>query len=404
MVKDTKLYDVLGISPSANENEIRKAYRKLALQYHPDKNPNTGDKFKEISHAYEVLSDSHKRDSYDKYGEEGGGDEGFSPEDIFARFFGGFGGSQRRSQPSGPKKGKDMVHILKVSLEDLYKGKISKLALQKNVLCSKCEGRGGKEGAVKTCTTCNGVGVRLITRQIGPMIQQIQQPCTECQGEGEIIREKDRCKTCQGKKVVSERKFIEVPIDKGMRDQQKITFTEEADQAPGIIPGDLIIVLQEKEHPRFKRKNDDLFYEAKIDLLSALAGGSFNIQHLDDRVLVVSILPGEVIRPGDLKVIANEGMPSYRHHDKGNLYVRFEVEFPPANWTTDSEQLSLLEGVLPPRPQLPYYDPSFVVEEASLSNLDARQRERAESGEANGMDEDDELHGGHRTGVQCAQQ
>lgn len=134
-----------------------------------------------------MLSDSQKRETYDRFGEEGlsghGGGEGMTPEDLFSQLFGGGLGGQRRG-PSGPKKGRDTQHELKVSLEDLYKGKVSKLALQKQILCGACEGRGGKSGASKTCTGCHGRGVRIITRQMGPMIQQMQQTCPDCNGEG----------------------------------------------------------------------------------------------------------------------------------------------------------------------------------------------------------------------------
>ena len=150
---------------------------------------------------------------------------GMSPEDLFSQFFGG--GGQRGNQRQGPRKGKDMTHALKVSLEDLYKGKVSKLALQKQVLCVKCDGKGGKDGAVKSCSGCNGRGIRIVTRQIGPMIQQMQQTCSECNGEGQIINPKDRCKGCDGKKIGNERKILEVFIEKGMADGQKITFTGE---------------------------------------------------------------------------------------------------------------------------------------------------------------------------------
>ena len=135
---------------------------------------------------------------------------GMSPEDLFSHLFGGgmggmFGGGGR-SKPSGPRRGKDMAHSLKVSLEDLYKGKVSKLALQKQVICGPCQGKGGKEGAMKTCSGCQGRGIKIITRQLGPMIQQMQQTCNDCNGEGETINPKDRCKECNGKKVVNERK------------------------------------------------------------------------------------------------------------------------------------------------------------------------------------------------------
>jgi DnaJ family protein A protein 2 len=280
------------------------------LKYHPDKNVGdaaAGDKFKEISHAYDVLSDEQKRNIYDSYGEEGiNGDGGMggggSAEELFAQFFGGglgggmFGGGP--SMPRGPRKGRDLVHALKVTLEDLYKGKISKLALQKTILCTKCKGKGGKEGSVKTCKGCNGSGQKIVMRQMGPMIQRFQTLCPDCNGEGEIIPAKDKCKECVGKKVTNERKVLNVHVDKGMQEGQRITFAGEADQAPNIQPGDVIFVIETKAHDRFQRKGDDLFYQAKIDLVTALTGGEFAIEHLDERYLKVEILPGEIIKPG----------------------------------------------------------------------------------------------------------
>lgn len=339
---------------------------------------------------------------YDQFGEEGlngqGGMGGMDAEDLFSQLFGGglFGGGGRSSRPSGPRRGKDMMHQLKVSLEDLYVGKVSKLALQKHVVCAKCEGRGGKEGAVQTCRSCNGQGVRIIMRQMGPMVQQIQQPCTDCRGEGEVVNERDRCKTCMGKKIVSERKILEVHIDKGMRDGQRITFSGEGDQAPGIIPGDIIIAIDEKPHPRFQRKGDDLVYECTIDLLTALAGGQFTIPHLDDRVLLVSVLPGEAIKPNLVKVIPNEGMPTYRHHNHGHLFVKFNVEFPKPNWTSP-EVIAQLESILPPRPQLPSLDGKHV-DEVVMADADGYQTQRSQAYEED--DEDDQ----RGPGVQCAQQ
>ncbi|KAJ3261991.1 Type I HSP40 co-chaperone [Boothiomyces macroporosus] len=398
--KETKLYDILGVSPDCSESELKKAYRKLALKYHPDKNPDAGDKFKEISHAYEVLSDDQKRQVYDRYGEEGlsgDGGHGVNPEDLFSQLFGGGGGffGGGRQQQRGPRKGKDMAHGLKVSLEDLYKGKTSKLALQKQVLCGSCEGRGGKEGSVKSCTGCNGRGVKIIMRQMGPMIQQMQQTCPDCQGEGEVIQEKDRCKACNGRKVATERKILEVFIEKGMLDGQKITFTGEGDQAPGIIPGDIVIVIEQKEHSRFQRKGNDLYTDVKIDLLTALAGGPFTIPHLDDRVLMVNILPGEVITPGSVKAINNEGMPTYKApFDKGVLYVKFDIEFPKPNWV-DNSKLAILETVLPPRHTVDTPMDKHV-EEVVLSEVDTSRQARNQP-----VQDEEEGHGPQ---VQCAQQ
>lgn len=250
------------------------------------------------------------RARYDQFGEEGleggggMGGMGMDPQDLFSQLFGGGGGGGffgggGRQRPSGPRKGKDLVHRVKVSLEDLYKGKTTKLALQKHVLCGKCGGKGGKEGAVKTCQGCNGQGIKVILRQMGPMVQQMQQTCPDCNGEGEIINAKDRCKGCNGKKVTNERKVLEVNIDKGMKDGQHVTFTGEADQAPNTIPGDVVIIIEEKPHERFKRKGDDLYMEVNIDLLTALAGGHFVVDHLDDRHLMVNIAAGEIIKPGE---------------------------------------------------------------------------------------------------------
>ena len=224
-------------------------------------------------------------------------------QDLFSQLFGGGGGffgGGGSSRQQGPRKGKDLVHRVHVTLEDLYKGKTTKLALTRNVICSKCNGQGGKEGAVRQCGSCGGRGVRMMVRQMGPMIQQIQQPCSDCSGQGEIINHKDRCKACSGKKTIQEKKMLEVHIDKGMKGGQHITFTGESDQAPNSIPGDVIIVIEEKPHDRFKRQENNLWTEVEIDLLSALAGGQFSIKHLDDRVLVVDIVPGEIIKEGGL--------------------------------------------------------------------------------------------------------
>ncbi|KAF9583475.1 Type I HSP40 co-chaperone [Lunasporangiospora selenospora] len=409
MVKETKLYEALEVDPACSDADLKKAYRKLALKYHPDKTGGASSaQFQDIGHAYDVLSDAQKRQVYDQYGEAGlsgeagpGGMGGLSPEDLFSQFFGGGGGmGGRGGRPSGPRRGKDVAHGLKVTLEDLYKGKTSKLALQKNVICEKCEGKGGKEGAVKTCNTCHGQGYRIILRQMGPMMQQIQQPCSDCRGEGEIINAKDKCKTCNAKKVVSVRKVIEVHIDRGMKDGRKIIFNGEGDQAPGITPGDVVIVLEQREHEHFRRVDDDLYYNAKISLVTALTGGKIHIKHLDDRVLVVDILPGEVIRPNELKAVMGQGMPTERHHDFGNLYIQFEIVFPASNWT-DAKELDQLRSILPPAAPLPELPKETLTEEVVLTEMDPHQKAKAERGHMGVGDDDEE--GGH-PGVQCAQQ
>ncbi|KAF8610214.1 hypothetical protein BDV93DRAFT_601261 [Ceratobasidium sp. AG-I] len=403
MVKETKFYDLLEVAPDASDADLKKAFRKKALRLHPDKGGDP-DLFKEVSHAYEVLADGQKRAAYDRFGEAGlseGGMGGQDHQDLFSQlfgggggFFGGGGGGGSRSQ--GPRKGKDLHHRVGASLEDLYKGKFTKLALTRHVICTKCSGKGGKEGAVRKCGGCQGRGVKVMLRQMGPMLQQIQQPCGECDGTGEVINQKDRCKVCVGKKVVSERKFLEVHIDKGMKGGQPITFAGESDQSPGVEPGDVIIIVDEKPHERFRREGNDLFCEVELDLLTALGGGAFSILHLDERVLHVTIHPGEVIKHGSMKVIQGQGMPSQRHHEHGNLFVKLNIKFPD---TIDEEKIHFLESALPPRDPPQTFPGEVTIEEVDMSDMDARQQEQAQKS-SDAMDEDDE----EQPRVQCANQ
>jgi len=404
MVKETKFYDILGVKPGVSDGDLKKAYRKMALKFHPDKNPGpeASEKFKEISMAYEVLSNEDKRRIYDQHGEQGikeGGGGGFShnPMDIFDMFFGGgmggMGGFGGRSR--GPRRTKNLMHQLSVSLEEMYNGTTRKLALQKNVICADCEGVGGKEGAVQRCPNCRGTGMQIRVQQLGPgMMQQIQSMCGECQGQGERIDPKLRCKKCSGKKVNRERKILEVSVDKGMEDGQKITFGGEGDQEPGLEPGDIIIVLDEKEHATFKRNGTDLIMKMNINITEALCGFKKSIATLDNRTLIVQTIPGEVMKSGDLKCVFGEGMPTYRNpFEKGKLIIQFTVDFPE---TLDPAIIPKLEKLLPAKeePMIPEEH-----EEVNMQDFDPetdrRQRRQME-------EDEDHVHGG--PGVSCATQ
>ena len=181
-----------------------------------------------------------------------------------------------------------MMHPLKVFLEDLCNGKTAKLQLSKNVLYSACSGQGEKSGAVQKCSAGRGRGVHVMIKHLAPgMVQQMQSVCSGCNGEGEVINEKDRCKKCEGKKVIKEVKILEVHVDKGMKHGQRITFTGEADQVPGVDPGDVGLLLQEKEHEVFQRDGNDLHITYKIGLVEALCAFQFTFKHLDGPQIVV---------------------------------------------------------------------------------------------------------------------
>ncbi|KAL5484133.1 hypothetical protein EMCRGX_G020581 [Ephydatia muelleri] len=399
MVKETKLYDILEVQPTSTQADIKKAYRKLALKYHPDKNPGpeAEEKFKEIAQAYEILSDEKKREIYDKHGEDGlktGGADmhGHSAMDIFDMFFGGGRHGQRDN------RSKDMIHPLRVTLDDLYNGKTAKLAIQKNVICSDCKGVGGKEGSVRKCAVCNGTGVQITINRIGPgIVQQFQSQCRSCSARGEIIDEKDRCKTCQGEKVVRERKVLEVHIEKGMKDGTKITFRGESNQEPGYEPGDIIIVLDEQEHRIFKRKGSDLFMQMEIELSEALCGFKRVIQTLDKRSLLITSHPGDVIQHDALKVVLNEGMPQLKNpFEKGRLIIQFYVKFPPNNFLTKDKLKGLAK--LLSKPEEEPMDISEC-ETVSLEDIDieAEKAKRRYSGQ-------EEQPDGPRQGVSCQAQ
>ncbi|KAJ8460090.1 hypothetical protein OPV22_033016 [Ensete ventricosum] len=407
---NTRYYETLGVPKSASQDDLKKAYRKAAIKNHPDKGGDP-EKFKELAQAYEVLSDPEKREIYDQYGEDAlkegmGGGGGHDPFDIFSSFFGGgpFGGGGGSSRGRRQRRGEDVIHPLKVSLEDLYNGTSKKLSLSRNVICQKCKGKGSKSGASMKCSGCQGSGMRVTIRQIGPgMIQQMQQPCNECRGTGETINEKDRCPQCKGEKVVPEKKVLEVVVEKGMQNGQKIAFPGEADEAPDTVTGDIVFVLQQKDHSKFKRKGDDLFFEHTLSLSEALCGFQYVLTHLDNRQLLIKSNPGEVVKPDQFKAINDEGMPMYqRPFMRGKLYIHFTVDFP-ESLTLD--QCKALETVLPPRLATQMTDMELdECEETTLHDVNIEEEMRRKQAQAQeAYEEDDDVPGGAQR-VQCAQQ
>lgn len=372
------------------------------MKNHPDKGGDI-EKFKEISAAAEILGDADKRKTYDQYGLEGlegGGGGGESADDLFSMFFGGAGGGGR-GRPRGPQKGEDIVHTIKVSLEDMYTGKTVRLAISRSKPCQECEGRGGKPGAEKTCSDCNGRGMRVSLRQIGQgMVQQIQAACQTCKGQGTKMDERDKCKSCKGSKVYKDRKVLEVNIEKGMQHGTKIKFSGEADEIPGTYPGDVVIALQLKDHDVFKRKGADLLVEAELTLAEALCGFTKTITHLDGRIIKIEVPAGVVTKHGDLRQVKNEGMPQHGNiFNKGGLFMHFSINFPK---NLPPAQVEALKKVLPtpPAPMLTGEEEECVLDDVDMT-LFGRGANGGRSAHAEGEDEEDDGRGGQR--VQCGQ-
>jgi len=277
------LYAVLGIGHSATKDEIRKAYRKAALGCHPDKVPESERgtaeiKFKAVQQAYDILYDEEKRSLYDMHGIDvfdGSGNPGVEADldDVFAQMFGMGGGMPGQGPgPRGSKsrKGPSEEQKYEVSLEDLYKGRTVKFASTKNVICTLCKGKGGKEKATaKQCSTCGGHGFKEILTRVGPLLTQSTVECTVCKGQGNFFSPKDKCKKCKGAKVIEEKKMLEIYIPRGAKDGDRITLEGEADQVPGQEPGDIVFRIVETNHPVFRRAGTDLSASLDITLAEA---------------------------------------------------------------------------------------------------------------------------------------
>merc|ERR1719183_920707 len=233
-------------------------------------------------------------------------------------------GQRRGGGATRERRGEDVVHKLKCTLAEMYKGGARKLAMNRKTTCSTCSGTGTKSGRTATCQSCQGQGVVIKVRQMGPMIQQVQMACPECSGTGEVIAAGDRCADCQGKKVVPERKVFEVNVEPGMKHGQKIVLRGEAGvQQPGVLPGDLVFVLVQQDNAQFTRKATDLLYGRQL--------------------VVSSPGDGEIVRPDDWVCIPDEGMPLHdRPFEKGNLYIHYQVKFPAALGADEREALGKL--------------------------------------------------------------
>jgi DnaJ family protein A protein 2 len=305
-------YRLLGVEKTADTATIKKAYRTLAMQHHPDKGGDP-EKFKELQRANEILSDPDKRTQYDHTGQVGNQE----PPHAFHQMFHGM--------PRGGTSKNNLDMRLKVSLADMYTGTTRSVSLRRRVICTDCKGKGGKN--VTTCHRCHGKGIQIITKPIGPgMIQQIQVQCHDCRGTGELCESASRCVTCHGNKVHEVDHLVVVTITKKTQVGDTLLFRNEGHQFPGTATGDVTICIECEEHPVFVRKGPHLFLQKSILLLDALVGFSFVFTHLDGRIFVIKSSPGTIYTDGYYMVIRGEGMSCQR--TMGNLYIRFLVKFP----------------------------------------------------------------------------
>ncbi|MBD3109740.1 molecular chaperone DnaJ [Bacillus sp. AGMB 02131] len=342
-------YEVLGVSKSASKDEIKKAYRKLSKQYHPDinKEPDADEKFKEITEAYEVLSDDQKRAQYDQFGHtnpnQGFGGGGFSGdfgggfggfEDIFSTFFGGGGGGRRRD-PNAPRQGADLQYTMTISFEDAVFGKETTIEIPSEENCDTCKGTGAKPGTkVENCSHCNGSG-QINVEQNTPFGRIVNRTtCRHCGGTGKHIPSK--CTTCHGAGKVKKRKKINVKIPAGIDDGQQLRVAGKGE--PGINggpAGDLYVVFHVKEHEFFERHNDDVYCEVPLTFAQAALGDEIEIPTLHGKVQLT--IPAGT-QTGKKFRLKGKGIPNVRGYGQGDQYVIVRV-VTPSKLTEKQKQL-----------------------------------------------------------------
>jgi molecular chaperone DnaJ len=335
MVYKRDYYEVLGISSNAGSEEIKSAYRKLALKYHPDRNPGDNEaenKFKEAAEAYEVLRDSEKRQIYDQFGHEGLEGRGFTGftgfDDIFSSFGdifeGFFGFGNRRGRRFSARQGKSLRYDLELTLEDAFYGKEEEIVFYKLENCPTCNGSGLKPGTEpQICGNCQGRGQ--VVRSQG--FFQISTTCPVCHGQGQIIS--DPCKECGGGGKVRVEKKISVKIPPGVDTGSQLRLRGEGEPGEnGGHPGDLFVVIHVKDHDFFRRDDEDLFCQIPVSFIQAALGDSITIPVLGNKGHFELKIP-EGTQPGDVIRVHEQGMPSLRRqHKRGNLYAKIIVNIP----------------------------------------------------------------------------
>ena len=344
-------YEILGITRGASEDEIKKAYRKMAIKYHPDKNPGdkkAEDNFKEAAEAYEVLSTPDKRQRYDQYGHAanassaaggGYGGGGMDMNDIFSQFGdifgGGFGGGSSSRGGRRVNKGTNLRVKVKLNLEEIANGADKKIKVAKYVSCNTCHGSGAKgSSGSESCRVCHGSGVQTQMRQTILGAMQTQTTCSACGGQGTVIKEK--CGTCHGDGIVRGEEVIELKIPAGVAEGMQLSVNGKGNAAQrGGINGDLIVVIEEEEHAELKRDGHNLFYECYLNFADAALGISVEVPTVDGKVKIkvdAGTQAGKVLR------LKGKGLPDVNSYHKGDLLVNINI-WTPQHLSSDEKKL-----------------------------------------------------------------
>lgn len=340
-------YEVLGVDKNVTPEDLKKAYRKLALKYHPDRNPGdkeAEEKFKEAAEAYDVLSNPDKKARYDQFGHAGldgaggYGGQGMSMDDIFSSFgsifgdffggggfsFGGFGDGRGRSGTRATTRGSNLRIKVKLTLEEIDQGVEKKIKVNKYVSCKSCGGSGARNNSYETCSHCHGTGVVTELRRSLFGQVQTQSACPYCGGQGRII--KDKCPDCHGEGIVKAEDIIAIKIPAGVSDGMQLSMRGQGNAAPnGGVPGDLIIQVEEIPHDVFERQENNLFYNAFIPFADAAMGGTVEIPTLHGKVRVKieqGTPSGKVIR------LKGKGLPDLNGYSRGDMLVSINVWIP----------------------------------------------------------------------------
>ncbi len=349
MAEKRDYYEVLGVEKNADAETIKKAYRKAAIKFHPDKNPGdkeAEEKFKEAAEAYDVLSNDDKRARYDRFGHAGmnggaggaggfggfGGAGGFSMDDIFEQFgdifggaFGGFGGGRSRGGRQRVNRGSDVRITVRLTLKEIAEGVTKKLKINKIVACEKCGGTGAKDkSAYSTCTQCGGSGYVITVQNSFFGRMQTQSVCPTCQGEGRII--KDKCTHCGGEGTERGDKIVEVKIPAGVSEGMALTLQGMGNAARhGGVNGDLIVVIKEEEHADFERSGNNLVHNLRISVTTAILGGDAEVPTIDGRVRI-SIDAGT--QSGKVMRLRGKGLPDVNGRGRGDIIIVVDVVIP----------------------------------------------------------------------------